>query len=68
MLHEVLTLKPGRKFDVLVVKEIFNVSDPDLSWSPSTDISAAFEVIEEMKKEFGGNVTNTNAGGYLFKY
>ena len=47
--EQVLARNPGRELDALVAKKIFGVNNPDARWSPSTEISAAFEVAEEMQ-------------------
>lgn len=47
---EILAMKPGRELDALVAEKVFKVVDPDQRWSPSTDVSVAFEVAEEMQR------------------
>jgi hypothetical protein len=46
--EEVLALAPGRELDALVARKLFGVLNPDSRWRPSEDISAAWEVVEEM--------------------
>lgn len=47
---EILAMKPGRELDALVAVKVFKFVDPDTRWSPSTDVSVAFEVAEEMQR------------------
>lgn len=46
--EKILAMEPGRELDALVAKKIFGVNNPDTRWSPSTEISAAWEVVEEL--------------------
>lgn len=46
--EQILSMPAGRELDALVAKEVFKVDNPDHRWSPSTDIAAAWEVVDKM--------------------
>mgnify|MGYP001144293395 CR=1 FL=1 len=57
--EKILALQPGRELDALVAEKIFGVNNPDARWSPSTDIAAAWEVVEKMSKTHFSEIAMT---------
>ena len=49
---EVLALKPGSKLDLLVCEKVMKWITPWEPFFPSTDISAAWEVVEKMSEQW----------------
>lgn len=49
--EQVLAMKPGPELDALVARKLFGVLNPDSRWRLSEDISAAWEVAEQLQKQ-----------------
>jgi hypothetical protein len=70
--EKILAMEPGRELDALVAEKIFGVKNPDLRWSPSTNISAAWEVVEKMSKTYFSEMAMTEledgAWGWMARF